>query len=64
MAAPVNKILMYHTRYRNYGMKLEDRGLEVDLVQINMSDLDVILGMDWLARHFAQIDCRKKGCFS
>ena len=32
----------------------------MDLVQINMNDFEVILGMDWLVRYFAQIDCRKK----
>ncbi|XP_027086615.1 uncharacterized protein [Coffea arabica] len=55
-----NRILVSHTRYPNYNVKLEDRGLEVDLAQINMSDFDVILRMDWLARYFAQIDCKKK----
>nr|XP_027086619.1 uncharacterized protein LOC113708357 [Coffea arabica] len=60
VAAPENKILVSHTRYPNCSVELEDKKLEVDLVQINMSDFDVILGMHWLARHFAQIDCRKK----
>ena len=41
-------------------MELEDRKLVVNLVQINMSDFDIILVMDWLAGHFAQIDCRRK----
>ncbi|CDP17926.1 unnamed protein product [Coffea canephora] len=30
------------------------------LVQINMSDFDVILGVDWFTRHYAYIDCRGK----
>ncbi|XP_027082397.1 uncharacterized protein [Coffea arabica] len=60
VAAPKNRILVSHTRYPNCSMELEDRRLRVDLVQINMSDFDVIIGMDRLTRHFAQIDCRKK----
>ena len=60
MAAPGNRILVSHTRYPNCSVELEDKKLEVDLVQINMSDFDVILEMNWLVRHFAQIDCRKK----
>lgn len=34
--------------------------MEVDLIQIRMADFDVILGMDWLSRNFAKIDCRTK----
>ncbi|XP_071925957.1 uncharacterized protein [Coffea arabica] len=60
VAAPGDRILMSHTRYPNGSVELKDKKLEVDLVQINMSDFDVILGMGWLARHFVQIDCRKK----
>ena len=60
MAAPGNRILVSHTRYPNCGVQLEDRRLEVDLLQINMNNFNVILGMDWLVRHFVQIDCRKK----
>ena len=60
MAAPKNKILISHIKYPNCSVELKDRKLEVDLVQINTSDFDVIPGMDWLARHFVQIDCRGK----
>ena len=32
----------------------------VDLVALDMRDFDVVLGMDWLSRHRAKLDCYKK----
>lgn len=32
----------------------------VNLIPFNLGDFDIILGMDWLSEHEAQIDCRKK----
>ena len=34
--------------------------LYVDLIIIKMHDYDIILGMDWLSKHYAKIDCKKK----
>ena len=31
-----------------------------DLVPLDMRDFDVVLGMDWLSRHRATLDCYKK----
>ena len=31
----------------------------VDLIILKMHDYDVILGMDWLSKHYAKIDCKK-----
>ena len=31
-----------------------------DLMALNMRDFDVVLGMDWLSRHKATLDCYKK----
>ena len=31
-----------------------------DLVALDMKDFDVVLGMDWLSRHIATLDCYKK----
>ena len=32
----------------------------VDLVALDMKDFDAVLGMDWLSRHRATLDCYKK----
>ena len=33
--------------------------LHVDLIIIKIHDYDVILGMNWLSKHYAKIDCKK-----
>ena len=39
---------------------VECRELVEGLVLLDVIDFDVILGMDWLARHYATLDCREK----
>nr|XP_034908137.1 uncharacterized protein LOC118044086 [Populus alba] len=44
------------------GVKLYIGGLElrIDLMPLELYDFDVILGMDWLSKHKAQVDCFTK----
>ncbi|KAJ4948041.1 hypothetical protein NE237_000047 [Protea cynaroides] len=37
-----------------------EQTLDATLIQLEMTDFDVILGMDWLARHFANLLCAEK----
>ena len=39
---------------------VEDRCLPADLVVLDLTDFNVILGMDWLSTHGATLDCRDK----
>ena len=39
---------------------VEGRELLADLVLLDVLEFYVILGMDWLARHYASLDCREK----
>ncbi|KAL5570640.1 hypothetical protein UlMin_027215 [Ulmus minor] len=41
-------------------MIVDDRELFVNLIVLDMHDFDVILGMDWLSKYNATIDCRKR----
>jgi hypothetical protein len=34
--------------------------LQVDLVLLTIQDFDIILGMDWLGKHHANMDCYNK----
>ena len=45
---------------RSYLIEIDDRELTGDLIEINMPDYDLILGMNWLSRYYASIDCNKK----
>ncbi|KAL5570452.1 hypothetical protein UlMin_027027 [Ulmus minor] len=41
-------------------MIVDDRELFVNLIVLDMRDFDVILGMDWLSKYNATIDCQKR----
>ncbi|KAH0710891.1 hypothetical protein KY284_012318 [Solanum tuberosum] len=46
--------------YRNCPICILNKLLPCDLVELNMVDFDVILGMDWLHTYYASIDCRTR----
>ena len=39
---------------------IADRELLADLTLLEMRDFDIILGIDWLATHYAMVDCHRK----
>ena len=41
-------------------LEIEGENFQVDLIPFKLGEFDVILGMDWLARNGAHIDCEKK----
>ena len=49
---------MVETNGMYVGVKigLDEYELEVDLIPLELNDFDVILGMNWLSKHKAQID--------
>ena len=50
----VNKV------YRNCPIVIEAREFLVDLITLPFREFDLILGMDWLAKHRAIVDCGQK----
>ena len=45
---------------RNCDVEIEGRKFSADLISLAINGYDVILGMDWLAQHYVQVDCRTK----
>ena len=45
---------------RDSRVLIEGQKFPADLVTLDMRDFDVVLGMDWLSRHRATLDCYKK----
>ncbi|CAL2229315.1 unnamed protein product [Prunus armeniaca] len=60
ISVPTGEIFKVGTVYRDSIVLVGDVFLEADLIPLEMVDLDVILGMDWLARHHASVDCFRK----
>ena len=46
--------------YRNCPIMFPNRVSYVELVELDMLDFNVILGMDWFHACFASIDCRTR----
>jgi Retroviral aspartyl protease len=41
-------------------VRIAGRDLVVDLTVLDMRDFDVLLGLDWLTRHRAVVDCERR----
>ncbi|XP_075091816.1 uncharacterized protein LOC142171977 [Nicotiana tabacum] len=54
LQAVVNKI------YRDCPFMIQNLVFPVDLLEMPFQDYDVIVGMDWLHRHYELVDCRLK----
>ena len=46
--------------YKDVPIKIQTHVLYANLIEIDMNDYDVILGMDWLSTHHALIDCHRR----
>lgn len=57
---PKGEVLVPNTVYMNSPVLVGAMLLEADLISLEIVDLDVILGMAWLAKHHASIDCFQK----
>lgn len=45
---------------RKCSIRLEDHAFDIDLIPFELGSFDVIVGMDWLSKHGAEIVCRDK----
>ncbi|KAL0313331.1 UNVERIFIED_CONTAM: hypothetical protein Sradi_5732400 [Sesamum radiatum] len=57
---PAGGVILVNTVVRSCPIVVEGVTLYADLVVINLREFDVILGMDWLARNHALVDCQTK----
>ena len=46
--------------YRNCPIQVESQVFPANLIDIPFHEFDLILGMDWLAIHYAIVDCYRK----
>ena len=60
MTIPVGVSVVGKRLYRNCLIMLPNRVTHVELLELDMVNLNVILGMDWSHACFASIDCREK----
>src|SRR3989442_13191423 len=61
---PLGEVERVKHLYPQCEIFIGDQTLPADLILLPFHDFDIILGMDWLARHRAKVDCyAKEGVF-
>ncbi|KAH0713639.1 hypothetical protein KY289_009598 [Solanum tuberosum] len=60
VSTPVGESIVARRVYRGCTVEIIDRQTSVDLVELEMVDFDVIMGMYWLASCYANVECRTK----
>ncbi|XP_073133341.1 uncharacterized protein [Henckelia pumila] len=60
VATPTSKAIETHRVHRDCIIGISEHVFQAELIQLNMVEFDVILGMDWLANNHALVDCCMK----
>ncbi|XP_077228324.1 uncharacterized protein LOC143861265 [Tasmannia lanceolata] len=60
VSTPIGKEILTNRICKMCPVRIGNRELLAELILLDMSDFDVILGMDWLSTHYALVDCYKK----
>ncbi|WMV09239.1 hypothetical protein MTR67_002624 [Solanum verrucosum] len=56
----VGESILAEKVYRDYANSINHKDTMVDLVELDMVDFDVLIGMDWLNACYTSIDCRTR----
>ena len=57
---PLGHTVKVNRVYKNCPLTVHDREFSIDLIALPFHEFDLILGMDWLSKHWAIVDCDKK----
>ncbi|XP_070019338.1 uncharacterized protein [Nicotiana sylvestris] len=60
VSTPIGESVVVRRVYRSCDVKIHDRHTLADLHELEMVDFDIIMGMDWLASCYANVDCWTK----
>ncbi|XP_071920676.1 uncharacterized protein [Coffea arabica] len=55
-----NKSILANMMYKGCDVWIGERKLSVDLIELALKGYDLILGMDWVAKYHAHLDCSTK----
>ena len=60
VTSPLGHSVRVNRMYKNGPLLVQDREFSVYLIALAFHEFDLILGMDWLSKHWAIVDCDKK----
>ena len=60
VTSPLGHSVRVNRLYKNCPLLVHDKEFSVDLIALPFHEFDLILGMDWLSKHWAIVYCDKK----
>ena len=60
VVSPLEVTVNFGKVYKDCPLTLDDRNFSADLIVLSMFEFDVILGIDWLTKYCANLDCVSK----
>ena len=60
VANPLRHSVRVNRVYKNCPLMVPDRQFSIDLIALPFHEFDLFLGMNWLSKHRAIVDCDKK----
>ncbi|KAI5338785.1 hypothetical protein L3X38_018057 [Prunus dulcis] len=60
ISLPTGEVLYTNLVFRNCYVQVGNAWSKADLIPLDLVDLDIILGIDWLEKHHASVDCFRK----
>ena len=57
---PLGHSVFVNRVYRDFPIRIREYEFHEGLIELSFKEFDVILGMDWLSRYQAIVDCRMK----
>ena len=60
VTSPLGHNVKVNQVYKNCRLMTHDREFSTNLLAFLFHEFDLILGMDWLCKHLAIVDCDKK----
>ncbi|KAJ8753515.1 hypothetical protein K2173_022756 [Erythroxylum novogranatense] len=63
VTSPLGSSVLVNQVVRNCPVKIQESEYATDLIKLPFHEFDLILGMDWLFKHQAVIDCKAKTVF-
>ena len=60
VTSPLGQSVNVNRVYKNFPIVIHDREFSTYLIALPFREFDFFLGMDWLSKHWAIIDCDKK----
>ncbi|XP_074289223.1 uncharacterized protein LOC141614372 [Silene latifolia] len=57
---PTREIISCTTLFRDCVLTIEGNRFLADLIQFNLQDFDIVLGMDWFRKNHVMVDCHEK----